>query len=340
MPKKAFRNTNFPARRSFRFRKRLDKQSAENRETNGGSPRIYEDIRLRLLKHRVHSIQKFEQNHPHAVDWFKNRRLDLANLRLHSQKLMSLSSLTATLLLSAPQASLSLPPKTSQVLLAEHGIQTLPASLQKLRDTLAPLVPHRIGHLDPTTETTVTTALRDILGITASSTLEGQHLNHSLGWIGYEQHLLRYPGDAIDQHDAELASGVAPHTGAWGFFATSKTEFTETLKAYEQYYVAVQTLYLPTWGQDTRFLSEWFKHRKVIVINTENGRVVVAVIGDAGPAAWTGKQFGGSPEVMRALDLTGKKSKGKVLLLFVNDPENQVPLGPIEQPINQDIKLT
>lgn len=315
MPKKAFKHTNF-------------------------SPRTYEDIRLRLLKHRDRSIKQFQSHHPHAASWLENRKLDLGKLRLHSQKIMGLSGLTATLLLSAPQPPQALPQKSSQVLLAQLGIQPLSVSLAKLQQTLAPLIPHRVGHLDPAVEIEVTSAIKETLGITTTSNLEGQRLNHSLGWIGYEQHLLRYPGDDINQHEVELASGIAPHTGAWGYFASSKSELNDMLKAYEQYYVAVQTLYLPAWGRDTNFLSSWYKHRKVAVINTENGHVVVAVIGDAGPAAWTGKQFGGSPEVMRALDLTGKKSKGKVLMLFVDDPQNQVPLGPVTAPIGKEIQLT
>lgn len=49
------------------------------------------------------------------------------------------------------------------------------------------------------------------------------------------------------------------------------------------------------------YLRDWYKHRKVLIVNTENGNAVVAAIGDSGPAAWTGKQFGGSPEVMEHL---------------------------------------
>jgi len=64
-------------------------------------------------------------------------------------------------------------------------------------------------------------------------------------------------------------------------------------------------------------------------VNTVNGNAVVGDIADAGPAAWTGKQFGGSPEVMSALG--GKKyTKGKVLIFFIDDPENKVPLGPVD----------
>jgi len=60
-----------------------------------------------------------------------------------------------------------------------------------------------------------------------------------------------------------------------------------------------------------------------------NGNVVIADIADSGPAAWTGKHFGGSPEVMDYLGGSRYK-KGPVVVFFVDDPKNEVPLGPVE----------
>ena len=64
-----------------------------------------------------------------------------------------------------------------------------------------------------------------------------------------------------------------------------------------------------------------------MVVNTKNGNAVVADIADAGPAAFTGKHFGGSPEVMEYLG--GLGIKGVVLLFFIDDPENTIKLGPV-----------
>jgi len=105
---------------------------------------------------------------------------------------------------------------------------------------------------------------------------------------------------------------------------------TPKLELTEKYYAVVQTLYLPTWQKDLKFLREWYKYRKVLIINTKTGTAVVAAIADAGPAAFTGKQFGGSPEVMHLLGLGGGPRRGKVLLLFVDDPQDQIPLGPVK----------
>ena len=94
--------------------------------------------------------------------------------------------------------------------------------------------------------------------------------------------------------------------------------------------MAVQTLYMSDWNVRSEEIYKWFKYKKMIIINPENGTACVVVVGDAGPAEWTGKQFGGSPEVMKELDLHLEWRKGKVLLLFVKDPEDKIPLGPID----------
>ena len=331
MPKKSSKFTKF----SPRFVPGIKSQKWAKKATVDA-----QKLQKNLEAHRDKAIEAFEGKHPHADKWLKTRNIQLGQIRVHSRKLLTGASLSAALMLAAPISPQSLPQKPSHVLLAEAGISPLSQVGQALLKKLSPLIPKRIGHLDPATETKVQKLLQNSFGITATSTLEDQRLNHSLGWIGYEQHLRRFPGDNLSQHDEERRSGIAPGLGAWGYFTSSKGQLDENIKLYEKYYVAVQTLYIPTWQKDLKFLRDWYKHRKVLVVDVDSGRAVVAVIGDAGPAAWTGKQFGGSPELMRALDLTGKKSKGKVLLLFVDDPQNRVPLGPLQGKVGDVTKLT
>lgn len=299
-----------------------------------------EQFKSNLLYHQKKAKKAFTQNHPQADYWLKQQNLNLSQIRSHSQKLLTGASLSAALMLSAPASPQVLPVPTAKIRLAQAGLTPASQFSNHLHQKLTSLIPKHIGHLDADQEAKVSQIIQSELNINSSSTFEGQRLNHSLGWIGYEQHLQRFPGDTISQHDEEVQAGIAPGRGAWGFFADSKSALTPTDYLREKYYLAVQTMYLPAWEKDTKFLSDWYKYRKMLVINTETGTAVVAVIGDAGPAAWTGKQFGGSPEVMRALDLTGKKSKGKVLIYFINDPNNQVPLGPVKDRIGEEVKLT
>ena len=154
--------------------------------------------------------------------------------------------------------------------------------------------------------------------------------------MGAEQHLYRYPGDSLAEHAKTeddkamfLPSGIAPGLGAWGYFASSKTQFTSQDEQRERYYIAAQTFLFPGFYSDRGF-KDWLKFRKVLVYNPSNGKAVVAVIGDAGPATWTGKSSGGSPEVMHHLGLGGGPRKGEVILLFLDDPADKIPLGPID----------
>lgn len=335
MPRKTSKSSQTRANFSPRFISNIKSQNWQTK-TQVDVARLKKNLNQYRQKTKV----KFQKKHPHVVDWLAKKSLSLSTIRQHSQRLLTGASLSATLLLSAPTSPATLPAGTSQVRLAEAGYKPTSSIASRFLNNLSQLVPKRIGHLDPDQENQVAQLIKDDLGIVAGSTLEDQRLNHSLGWIGYEQHLKRFPGDSLSQHDAEQQAGIAPGLGAWGYFASSKSALTQEAIQKEKYYVAVQTMYLPTWKKNLKYLVNWYKHRKVLVVNVDNGTAVVAVIGDSGPAAWTGKQFGGSPELMRSLDLTGKKSKGKVLIYFVDDPENKVPLGPITKKLGQEVKLT
>ena len=216
-----------------------------------------------------------------------------------------------------------------------------PQDLERsFREKLQGILPKDVVPLSEIQENTVSDLLHDQYGIHATAKLEGNRLKDSYGFIGAEQHLPRYPGDSVYQHDRFKEAGITPGRGAWGYFAWSKDKMTEDLVEKEKYYVAVQTLYLDDYTERLAYYRDWFKLRKVVVVNPRSGRAIVAVIADAGPAWWTGKKFGGSPEVMDYLQSRDGKQKGPVILFFVDDPQGEVPLGPLEQNLEgQNIKL-
>jgi len=256
-------------------------------------------------------------------------------LREHSAKLLGAGALTGTLLLTGPTDinQLTTPKSIVQV----HEPEAIKESFT---DRIHKLLPDQVRPLEREEEKSLEQVFNEVLGIGAKATLEGEHLNQTYGLIGAEQHLLRYPGDSVAQHAPTeeqyggdrpqeiLKEGIAPGLGAWGYFAPSKSALSEDLEKTEQWYAVVQTLYLPDWGTRQPYLRDWYKYRKVLIVNTDNGKAVVASIADAGPAAWTGKHFGGSPEVMDYLGGPRYK-KGPVVLFFVDDPDNTVPLGPV-----------
>jgi len=167
--------------------------------------------------------------------------------------------------------------------------------------------------------------------------IDGKRLNRSYGVIGAEQHLVRFPGDSMASHlEAQVenkkmiySSGMAPGRGAWGYFAKSKAEFTLADLEREKWYIAVQTFAAPNYSQRLGEYRDFFKYRKMLVVNTKTGQAVVGDIADAGPAVWTGKHLGGSPEVMYYLGFGEGSRKGGVLYFFVDDVDNKIPLGPV-----------
>lgn len=290
-------------------------------------------IRQKLKLKSLEAKNSFAQRHSAASNILNQKGLSLSKIRDHSSKLLGAGFLSGAMLLMSPNAPTSLPQTHTQMaqLLPESTATPAMSNVGKLLDGLNSLLPEKTQPLDRSTEKSLEKLITDTTGIKAKASLEGEHLNTTYGLIGAEQHLKRYPGDTMDTHPAvpQKDEGMAPGLGAWGYFAPSNQALTPDLVQKEKWYVVAQTLYLPDWNTRTRYLRDWYKYRKVIVINTENGKAVVGDIADSGPAAFTGKQFGGSPEVMNYLGGSSYK-KGAVLFFFVDDPDNSIPLGPVE----------
>lgn len=289
----------------------------------------FENLRERLKLKHFQAKANFNKKYPHVLKFFKDKGLDLEKIREHSAKLIGASALTGTLLLAPPTGIHSLPPP-SEVL---EKIKTKTAGTglpqKAFVDSLGNILPEKPRALSKAEEKLLEQIFINVLGVNAKGTLEGEHLNTTYGLIGAEQHLKRYPGDTISNHAPYLKEGIAPGLGAFGYFSRTQKELTPSLEEKEKWYAVVQTLYLPDWNTRFKYLRDWYKYRKVLIVNTTNGNAVVAAIADSGPAAWTGKVFGGSPEVMEYLGGPRYK-KGPVVLFFVDDPDNKVPLGPVE----------
>jgi len=203
-------------------------------------------------------------------------------------------------------------------------------------------LPAEVRPLSAEEEKTLSEILSRDFNMKVSTELQGMKLNRSYGLIGMEQHLARYPGDSTSTHfsNAENAlrygsEGMAPGLGAWGYFARSQYDMTQKDVDQEKYYIAVQTFLAPGFHENVKRYIEFFKYRKMLVVNPENGKSMVVDIGDAGPGESTGKHLGGSPEVMKYLERVDGAQRGPVLYFFIDDPKDQIPLGPIEPKSSQ-----
>ena len=284
--------------------------------------------------------QGFHTTHGEASDWLKTKTIDVDDFRQRSQHLLAAGSIAGTLALNTPvdaqvnQQIQALERNQKDDLLSEISADERQAIMEKL----GTIVQQPVGHLDRNEELYMEQQLSDMLGFEVAAELEGHRLNHSIGIMGGEQHLRRFPTDSLDQHDAYLEAGIAPNRGAFGWF-TENGELTEDAISREKYYFAVQTLYLPDWNQNHAQLKPWYKFRKMIAINPAEQVAVVGVVGDAGPAQWVKKQFGGSPEIIREGKIWSPNSRGRVILLFVDDPTDSIPLGPIDLSILKEQEL-
>ena len=272
------------------------------------------------------------QKYPTVQKFLTDNGLDLAKIRSHSTKVITTGALTGSLLFATPNIANDLP-TVSSIVKNIKDVNTSgksSSSQEELLNSVRKILPQKVGPLTRSQEKTLEQVFRNVIGVNTKATLEGEHLNTTFGYIGAEQHLMRYPGDTMYSHPKtpEHDEGMAPGKGAWGYFTKSKANLTEEDIEREKWYVVVQTLYLPDWEKRLAYVRDWYKYRKVLVVNTVNGNAVVADIADSGPAAWTGKQFGGSPEVMNYLGGSRYK-KGPVVIFFIDDPGNQVPLGPV-----------
>jgi len=193
------------------------------------------------------------------------------------------------------------------------------------------VLPNEIRQLNIDEEEKVIEVLDRTFGISVKGELSGIRLNTQYGLIGQEQHLdnIYSHFDTPDDSQEYFKYGMAPGLGAWRYFADSKESMNEEENSREKYYIAVQTFLAQGFNENRARYVEFFKYRKMLVVNPQNGKAVVAVIGDAGPAEWTGKHLGGSPEVMSYLERYDGRARGPVLYFFIDDPENKIPLGPI-----------
>ncbi|OGH23530.1 MAG: hypothetical protein A2698_00695 [Candidatus Levybacteria bacterium RIFCSPHIGHO2_01_FULL_42_15] len=265
--------------------------------------------------------------------WRKHKEsLQWASSKIPKEKLVAGS--LGLLLLAAP-SHFSLP--TPRLGIPAQSIAQELDTKIRLMLSLKNKVPQDVRPLTDAEEQEVGEVLSREFGFRVITQLKGIRLNRSYGYIGQEQHLARFPGDGIPIHfDSEEQArlygkyGIAPGLGAWGYFAPSYGVLTQQDKERERYYIAVQTFLAPGYNEHVAEYRDFFKYRKMLVVNPQNGKAIVAAVADAGPAQWTGKHLGGSPEVMGYLERYDGSQKGSVLYFFIDDPQDSIPLGPIE----------
>jgi len=271
-------------------------------------------------RHRKQSLEIFK-THKESFDWL-----------IKNSKQLTVGSLAGLFLLTQPiitKVPVAFSQNVSQV------SQTVDKKAFLVFD-LKSVLPESVQSLSNEQENQVSQILTRDFGFTVVPQVLGKRLNMTYGFIGQEQHLARFPGDNMYSHFQDPLEaqkywdyGMAPGLGGWGYFASSQATMTQKDIDREKYYIAVQTFLAPGFDQNPKEYLDFFKYRKMLLVNPQNGKAIVVVIGDAGPAPWTGKSLGGSPEVMNYLERLDGSQKGAVLYFFIDDPNDTIPLGPV-----------
>lgn len=288
----------------------------------------YQKLRNKWLKRHKILKNDLESKHQEAIDWISDA--------LPAKEKLASGAVGALMLTNTLPSVVAAPNIEIDQTKAEI-VQKIDKTDQ-MRSQLGLMLPKDVRPLTSNEETIVGHILSTNLGMDVSAEVDGKRLNRSYGLIGAEQHLVRFPGDTMNGHlDGNVvsnnfvySSGMAPGRGAWGYFANSKADFDDKAKEREKWYIAVQTFLAPDYATRLSDYRGFFKFRKMLLVNPKTGQSVVTDIGDAGPAQWTGKHLGGSPEVMQALGYHTGPRKGAVLYFFINDPDDTIPLGPIK----------
>lgn len=286
-------------------------------------------------------MKLFHSKKPHyeflRKKWIARHQEATQNIFDKHLRHVALSSLGGLMLLSTPNLTTPVHLIDSSSVGTSHNMEGESSQNRLLASELVDKLPREVRKLDSSEENKVIELIQKDLKIKVASEIDGKRLNRSYGLIGGEQHLYRYPGDDVYQH-AKSASdwamfgsaGIAPGLGAWGYFAPSKDSFTKEDEERERYYIAVQTFLSPGFAERVGEYRDFYKYRKLLVVNVKTGQAVIAVIGDAGPSEWTGKSLGGSPEVMHELGLASGPRKGEVLYFFIDESQKDLPLGPVK----------
>jgi len=283
----------------------------------------YKDLSSRWRARHEGLQKRLWNKHRESLEWLSNNYRQLVSGSLGG--LMLLAGQVSNFLPSLHTANA----QTSIV--QEIGKKTF------LISDLAKILPEDVKPLGVEEEQKISDILSRTYDIKVTPELDGKRLNRSYGIIGAEQHLVRFPGDNLSSHfdseeDKKLywQQGMAPGLGAWSYFASSKEALTQKDKDREKYYIAVQTFLSKDFNSKFAEYRNFYKYRKMLVVNPNNGLAIVADIADAGPAEWTGKHLGGSPEVMHYLERFDGKQKGSVLYFFIDDPDDKIKLGPVK----------
>jgi hypothetical protein len=96
-----------------------------------------------------------------------------------------------------------------------------------------------------------------------------------------------------------------------------------------RYQISLPLHTLSEWQNNPSTTSQWFAWRKILVVNPLEQIALVTVVGDIYRQPLTQFQAAASPAIVREGRVWSFQTQGIVLMLFIHDPTDSVPLGPV-----------
>jgi len=163
--------------------------------------------------------------------------------------------------------------------------------------------------------------LGDMLGLTVTAELDGYRLPYTVAHAQALPHFPTHPNDQLSAHQPKEA-GLSSTRSTFGWLSDKTHQ-------YEKFGVALPLHKLPDWPKRRLDYVQWFKYRKVILINPTQQTAAVGVVTQIGPAYVQRFQVGLSPELIRLTKAWHPDSKGKMVIFLLDDSAGSVKLGQI-----------
>lgn len=278
-------------------------------------------LKLKLFLEKTKT--DFVSENSELLEWMNDRKLQVDHLtfvqELETKQPPQIESVEAELVEKIKTIKNTDAPLASSISQEEY---------ESIIEKMIELLRLPAGQLEEDSELYLEQQLSDILGFDVSANLDEHKLLFSTGIMKALPHLKRSPTDTLDKHTNFHEANINQNRSAFGWFSPSGELSQESIDQ-EKYYISVPLYYHMNWSLEYSELKKWYKFRKAVVVNPNNRIAVVCSIADIGPTTYTRHQFGGSPELIISGKIWSPNSAGHVLVLFVDDPQNKVPYGPI-----------
>lgn len=212
-------------------------------------------------------------------------------------------------------------PKNSQLF---HQISR--EEIEDIIEKLTILIAMPPGQLDSESELYLEQQLGEVLGLEVSSEIAGHRLLYNTGKVKALPHSKLHPTDTIASHVFPYAQ-LSEKRSSYGWFL-EQGKVSEESEKVEKFFCALPLYFFADWQTDPKLAKKWYKHRKIIFINPMENLAVICAVSSIGPNAPSRYQFGASPETIVAGKFWSPRSSGRALVLFVDDPNDTVQLGP------------